>query len=73
MINELLWISNTDNNLTITSLTTKPIWALSRQVGWERFNEIYGVNSGMMVVAEYHLVNEGTSATLVITRTNQLV
>ena len=56
------------------ALTTKPTWTLLvNQVAWDRLSDISEVNSGMIAVAEYQAVNERTSATLVITRTNQRV
>ena len=54
------------------ALTTNPKWTLLvNQVAWDRLSDISAANSGLIAVAEYHSVNERTSATLVITRTNQ--
>ena len=50
------------------------MWTLLvNQVAWDWLSDISVVNSGMIAVAEYHAVNERTSATLVDTITNQRV
>ena len=44
---------------------------LVNQLACDRFRDVNAVNTGIIVVAEYHVVNDRTSAVLVITRTNQ--